>query len=439
MKNYLSIFILILIDIVNIVLTIILAYYIRYLLSPIIGIELQQSLTDFLNLWIIYIFILSIFIYEGIYIKRFDFWNESKIIIKSILFSFILVMAYLSITQSVGDFSRVVIIILFLILSIIIPTSKIFIKKLLFKLNLWQREAKVYSNNIFLEKEIFNNYYLGYVKTKNSSPKTIFINSSNYEVDELNKIINREIDNVCELIFIPLINNYDLTHSDIYNLFNTKTNLIVFQNRLKSKYRTVIKKIFDFFISIVILPSISPILIYITYKIYKNEPNSPIFFKQKRLGKNSKVFMCYKFRTMYHNSDNILEKYLKDNPNEITYYEKYHKYKNDPRITTIGNFLRKSSLDELPQIINILKGEMSLIGPRPYMIEEENKIGKNISNILSVKPGITGLWQVSGRSGVDFDSRVNLDIWYVKNWSLWLDIIILFKTIKVVIKNDGAS
>ena len=439
MKNYLSIFILILIDIVNIVLTIILAYYIRYLLSPIIGIELQQSLTDFLNLWIIYIFILSIFIYEGIYIKRFDFWNESKIIIKSILFSFILVMAYLSITQSVGDFSRVVIIILFLILSIIIPTSKIFIKKLLFKLNLWQREAKVYSNNIFLEREIFNNYYLGYVKTKNSSPKTIFINSSNYEVDELNKIINREIDNVCELIFIPLINNYDLTHSDIYNLFNTKTNLIVFQNRLKSKYRTVIKKIFDFFISIVILPSISPILIYITYKIYKNEPNSPIFFKQKRLGKNSKVFMCYKFRTMYHNSDNILEKYLKDNPNEITYYEKYHKYKNDPRITTIGNFLRKSSLDELPQIINILKGEMSLIGPRPYMIEEENKIGKNISNILSVKPGITGLWQVSGRSGVDFDSRVNLDIWYVKNWSLWLDIIILFKTIKVVIKNDGAS
>jgi undecaprenyl-phosphate galactose phosphotransferase len=142
---------------------------------------------------------------------------------------------------------------------------------------------------------------------------------------------------------------------------------------------------------------------------------------------------------MYENSDMILEQYLKDNPDEIEYYNKYHKYKNDPRITKIGRFLRKTSLDELPQLINVLKGEMSLVGPRPYMVEENQKIGKYSKTISKVKPGITGLWQVNGRSKLDFNSRIKLDVWYIRNWSLWLDIIILIKTVKVVLKKDGAS
>ena len=157
------------------------------------------------------------------------------------------------------------------------------------------------------------------------------------------------------------------------------------------------------------------------------------------MGYKGEKFICYKFRSMYENGDEILEKYLKENPDEIICYDKFHKYKNDPRITKVGRILRKTSLDEVPQIINVFKGEMSLIGPRPYMFNEKKKVGDKIDMVLAVKPGITGLWQVSGRSDVDFHSRVEIDVWYTRNWNLWLDLVILVKTIKVVLFKDGAS
>ena len=168
------------------------------------------------------------------------------------------------------------------------------------------------------------------------------------------------------------------------------------------------------------------------------ESKGTIFFRQHRLGKDDNDFICYKYRTMHENSDELLEKYLKENPDEIEYYDEYHKYKNDPRITGVGKILRATSLDELAQIINILKGEMSLVGPRPYMIKESCKLGKAQGFILKVKPGITGLWQVSGRNNLTFKERNDLEVWYIKNWSLWADFVILIKTIKVVIFKVGA-
>ena len=143
---------------------------------------------------------------------------------------------------------------------------------------------------------------------------------------------------------------------------------------------------------------------------------------------------------MYINGDEILEEYLKNNPEEIEYYSIYHKYKHDPRITRVGKFLRATSLDELPQFFNILRNDMNLIGPRPYMIGEKSKIAKeNEDIILEVKPGITGLWQVSGRNNLSFEKRVELDKWYIQNWSLWMDFIIFIKTIKVVLFKIGAK
>jgi undecaprenyl-phosphate galactose phosphotransferase len=172
--------------------------------------------------------------------------------------------------------------------------------------------------------------------------------------------------------------------------------------------------------------------------LIKREDGGNIFFKQVRLGENGEEFVCYKFRSMQNNSDELLANYLAKHPQEIANYEIYHKYENDPRITKIGAFLRKTSLDELPQIFNVLKGEMSLIGPRPYMPNERSKIGNNIDIILAVKPGITGLWQVSGRNDLDFASRVALDVWYVRNWSVWKDFVILIKTVQVVLFREGA-
>jgi undecaprenyl-phosphate galactose phosphotransferase len=141
---------------------------------------------------------------------------------------------------------------------------------------------------------------------------------------------------------------------------------------------------------------------------------------------------------MYDNSEETLEHYLQDNPDEVSYYETYHKYKSDPRVTRVGALLRKSSLDELPQIINVLKAEMNLIGPRPYMVSEKDKIGEDVETILHVKPGLTGLWQISGRNDLDFFERVTLDVWYIQNWSLWLDFIIFIKTFVVLFTRRGA-
>jgi undecaprenyl-phosphate galactose phosphotransferase len=142
---------------------------------------------------------------------------------------------------------------------------------------------------------------------------------------------------------------------------------------------------------------------------------------------------------MFEESDDRLTTYLKQHPEEVEFYNIYHKYKNDPRITNIGHTLRRTSLDELPQIFNVFKNEMSFIGPRPYMLNEKEKIGEKADTVLTVRPGITGLWQVSGRSDVDFHSRVKLDVWYIRNWNLWMDMVILLKTIKTVLIKEGAS
>lgn len=134
-----------------------------------------------------------------------------------------------------------------------------------------------------------------------------------------------------------------------------------------------------------------------------------------------------------------MQQWLIDNPEERDYYAVYHKYINDPRITKFGHFLRRTSLDELPQLFNVLKGDMSLVGNRPYMVEEQQKMKDAASIILMSKPGVTGLWQVSGRSDVSFEERLQIDSWYIKNWSIWNDIVILFKTVGVVLRKDGAS
>ena len=192
------------------------------------------------------------------------------------------------------------------------------------------------------------------------------------------------------------------------------------------------KTIFDF-----TLICISPLLAYIAYRIKKEDPG-PVIFKHMRVGKNGKSFPCYKFRSMCVDAKQMLEKYLRENPEARMEWERDFKLKNDPRVTPIGEFLRRTSLDELPQIFNVLKGEMSLVGPRPIVQEEVPRYGIHIKKYYSVKPGITGLWQVSGRSDISYSERVALDVEYVVNRSFLKDIQILIKTFDVVFRKKGA-
>mgnify|MGYP003543856975 FL=1 len=231
----------------------------------------------------------------------------------------------------------------------------------------------------------------------------------------------------------------NFSYSSVVDYNNIRISAIHIENRLMNIQSIIIKNIFEKLIVILALP-FALILHIIISILIKIDSFGDILYKQKRLGEKGKIFSCYKYRSMYINGDEILEEYLKNNPEEIEYYSIYHKYKHDPRITRVGKFLRATSLDEFPQFFNILRNDMNLIGPRPYMIGEKSKIAKeNEDIILEVKPGITGLWQVSGRNNLSFEKRVELDKWYIQNWSLWMDFIIFIKTIKVVLFKIGAK
>lgn len=173
-------------------------------------------------------------------------------------------------------------------------------------------------------------------------------------------------------------------------------------------------------------------------RIIKKENDGPLFYVQLRIGKNGKEFRFYKFRTMVMNADEKLEEYLEQNEEARQEYEKYKKLKHDPRITELGEFLRKTSIDEFPQFINVLKGNMSLVGPRPYLHREIKDMGDNYYTIISVKPGLTGYWQVNGRNDKDFKERTNMDVAYVHDRTLFLDIKFLIKTVLKAFKKEGA-
>lgn len=183
--------------------------------------------------------------------------------------------------------------------------------------------------------------------------------------------------------------------------------------------------------------AISPILLIIALWIYHDSPG-PVIFKHRRVGRDGKEFNCYKFRSMCVDADVKLKELLEKDPAAREEWNRDFKLKNDPRITKSGHFLRRTSLDELPQIFNVLKGEMSLVGPRPIVQAEVPRYGKFIQDYYMVRPGITGMWQTSGRSDIDYPERVAMDSWYVRNWNVWFDVVLLWRTFSVVFSKKGA-
>ncbi len=199
------------------------------------------------------------------------------------------------------------------------------------------------------------------------------------------------------------------------------------------------KRLFDVMFSLLVLVLFSPVYLILALLIALSS-EGPIFYVQERVGKNYKPFNCIKFRTMVSNADEVLMQIMAKSPHLRQEFEANFKLKKDPRITKIGWFLRITSLDEFPQFWNVLLGDMSVVGPRPLVAEELPKYGCHIEQILTIRPGITGLWQVSGRNDIPYPRRVQIDLYYVKFNNFWLDLWIIVKTIGVVIvpKNNGA-
>ena len=202
--------------------------------------------------------------------------------------------------------------------------------------------------------------------------------------------------------------------------------------RNQSRYGRTLKRIGDISFSLIVLSLGSPIFILIGILVKLSSPGS-IFYVQKRVGRNYKEFGCIKFRTMYQDADDLLPNLLEKYPLMRKEFEKDFKLRQDPRITKLGRFLRRSSLDELPQFLNVLKGEMSVVGPRPIVSNEINKYSLFMEEVISVRPGLTGLWQVSGRNNLSYKKRVKLDLFYARNRTFLLDLEIIILTLGVLL------
>ena len=268
--------------------------------------------------------------------------------------------------------------------------------------------------------------------------RTVIIAVPSMEKERLLNLIEDLQPIVRNLMFVPNIVGMPVFNLEVKRLYENNMVLLGIKNNLAKKTNRRIKRVFDIVLGIIFCTIIVPILAIAAFCI-KLDTKGPIFFNSERIGKNGKLFKCYKLRSMYVNADKIFEAYLSKNRQAQEEWNKFQKLKdNDPRLTKVGKFIRKYSIDELPQIFNVLKGEMSLVGPRPYLPREKVLMENWYNDIISVLPGMTGYWQVNGRSNVNFNGRLKMDNWYIRNWSIWIDIELLIRTFKVVINGKGA-
>ena len=425
---------------------------------------------SWLNFWVVFPLLYLIFLnIEQLYNRRAQFWQIIQKLFITSCYAVTSIIILLYIARIAGSTSRMFIAVFWILSFILLVIFRYIVKKILEKYQLLQipvliigagKTAELLVQGIKndagmgykiigllednkVEKGILENYpVLGkfsdaeQVITKYNI-NHVFIAAPGLEQGKLTKLIYKVQPLVKSMGVIPNLVGVPMGGIEAESLFNEKLMLLRLKNNLARTVNRWIKTSFDYVLTITGTIVISPILIVIALWIYKDSPG-PVIFKHRRIGKNGKEFNCYKFRSMCVDAKEKLEQLLKTDPKAKAEWEKDFKLKNDPRITKSGAFLRKTSLDELPQIFNVLKGEMSLVGPRPIIRDEMVRYGEYIEDYLMVKPGITGMWQVSGRSDIDYAERVLLDSWYTRNWSVWLDITLLFKTFKVVLLRKGA-
>lgn len=263
----------------------------------------------------------------------------------------------------------------------------------------------------------------------------VFGNENNHWLRELTQELMLVRDDV---IIIPALNGLPLLGMEVSHFFSHEVLLLRARNNLARRGPQLAKRVLDLVGASTLLLLLTPLFAWVAWRI-KREGGGPVFFTQDRVGKGGHTFKFIKFRSMVLDADAVLERWKTENEKlYVQYLASNFKLARDPRVTQIGAFIRQTSIDELPQLINVLRGEMSLVGPRPLLPRELGRYGPSIVNYSKACPGITGLWQINGRSASTFQHRIAMDLWYVRNWSVWYDCVILLRTFSVVFKREGA-
>ncbi len=477
-KGILAIPALVLVDLFAIALSLLIAYAIRTYFLPMLLPEFfpAEMLANTLpSLWWVPLIYIACMAYEDLYQKRLPFWTEVEKTLKAgtLAVTFSILLLYLG--KISGTTSRTWVIMTWLLTIIVIPQIRYFGKLALIKVHIWNKPVLIVGagktgqlivNALTREKtmgyeiigvldDILDLEGLVNPKTKcnisilgtfdevekvilGTNIQEVIVAAPGLPPKELVELTNRLQSLTNNVMLVPDLVGLSMSGIEVGYFFDEQTLLLNLKNKLRSTFNRAVKRTFDLVFGSLFLILSVPIVIVIAIALKLDSPG-PVFFSQDRLGQNGLIFTCYKFRTMYLAGEKLLKNHLKKNKEARQEWETYNKLKNsDPRITRVGSLLRKFSLDELPQLLNVLMGDMSLVGPRPYMMRERIQMGNFCHEIQVSRPGITGLWQVSGRNEIEFEGRLKLDVWYVRNWSLLLDMILLVRTIRVVLKRDGA-
>lgn len=470
--TYVAPVLLAIVDYAMVVLAFLTAWYIRAGLLPAYFPNLPPFHINAQFIYFIVPLIYFVFLaYSSLYTKRLPFWKSAEMLFKVCLYVNVLAIVVMYFTGKAENISRLFMAMSGIFSFVYLLCGRYITKKLLITGSFWQRPVVIVGAGKtaeILARSFVDEPGLGYkivglvedCYTDNDKPllyryphlgcfpdaeqaiiksgvQDVIIAAPGLEREELLDIVYRVQPHVRNLTIVPDLFGMPLSNMEAETLFNEKTIMLKIRNNMMLIRNRLFKRTFDLVCSICGVIAISPILLGIAIAIYISNPG-PIIFAHKRIGADGKTFPCYKFRSMVMNAEAALEEHLAKNPAAREEWEKEFKLKDDPRITPIGGILRKTSLDELPQLFNVIKGEMSLVGPRPIVDKEIEKYGDYINDYYLVRPGITGYWQVSGRNDIDYDSRVQMDSWYVRNWSLWQDIVLLLKTVSVVLARKGA-
>ena len=420
-----------------------------YVLAP--GLHINM-LTEKAFVLAVYPFV---FAYEGLYTKRLVAWEETRRYVRGVIIATAAVMILLFLWR-IWIVSRVAVLLALVFSMVLTPAVRALLKRFLAAAGLGRQQLVVLGSGPAAEqfsKELDRYRALGYVIERQvpHTPGTgmveealaqavapdavLAVVSDSFTPDEMRYVLGLAERRFAELLVIPTAALLQSTAAEVEQLGSML--VMKFRYSLLRPTNTFTKAVFELIGTLPLLIVLSPLFLVLALLV-RLSSGGPVLFRQKRIGRDRRLFDCVKFRTMYKDAEQRLNDMLAGDETLRAEWLKYARIPNDPRVTPIGRLLRRFSLDELPQLWNVLRGEMAWVGPRPYLPVESDRIGDSIDTIVRVRPGMTGLWQVSGRASLPFKERLTLDEYYIRNWSLWMDFSILLRTLRAVVSARGA-
>jgi exopolysaccharide biosynthesis polyprenyl glycosylphosphotransferase len=447
-SRYLNKLIIMVTDVIVIYISIVIAYYMRTWSRSFFDlVPLNHGFSLYLSKWWIpFITIGSIGYHRG-YGIIISFWDDFLVIFKSLFMSFLIVWVVLSLQKEAETVSRIVITISFALMLVLILISRGALKFVLYKIIDLREDASIFEKRIsgtvntlktFINKEWYSGYkIMDHMESGSSNMKKIdalFLPMEDADEETIKKLKPKAKD----LIIVSEMSGLSFMNTEIKTFLDKNIALITTTNGLLLRNKVFLKRAFDLAIAVLALLALSPLFLIIPLLIKLDSPG-PVYFRHKRCGKKMDEFKMVKFRTMRVDGEKVLKEFIQNHPETIIDLEERNKIERDPRVTKIGSLLRKTSLDEIPQLLDVIRGDMSIVGPRPDTTQAINKYYVEYNDIYeNIRPGITGLWQVSGRSEIDYAKRVKLDYLYMLNWSLWFDMVIILKTFRSILNRKGA-